>query len=187
MTTRENKLHFVKNFFRDYRVAAFSPSSEFLTRAVLNEIDNNLKIVIEQGPGSGVMTKAILSKLPACGKLILVEQNAQFLAVLRKIDDPRIIIFEGTIQEFKYSDILQPGEKANLIVSSIPFSFLQKNERDLVCKQACENLDSKGKFIIFHQYSPLMRRHLSPLFAITRIKFIFRNIFPCFIVLGVKV
>ncbi len=175
----------VKSFIKDYKVAAFASSSKFLIKDVLKEVGSDLKIVVEQGAGDGVMSKEILKKLNKDGSLILVEQNKEFLSILKEIKDERVNVVPGMAQDFPYEKYLK-GEKADLILSSIPFSFLEKKDREVIVKNACENLKPGGKFIIFHQYSFLMKEEIKKHFKNAKVKFEILNLFPCFIILGRK-
>ena len=176
------KEKFIKNFLLDYKIAAFSRSSKFLVNKVSQGLSHNLNIIMEQGAGDGAMTMALLRKLSPTGKLILIEQNQEFIEQLRKIHDTRIIIFEGLIQDFDYKKYLLPGEKVDLVISSIPFSFLSKKEKEILCKNVYENLTPNGTFIIFHQYNTNVKNVLSNYFNNIKISFVARNVFPCFII-----
>lgn len=175
---KDNATQNIKSFIKDYKVAAFASSSKFLVKDVLREINSPLHYVVEHGAGDGVMSKELLKGLDANGKLVLVEQNKEFLQILRKINDPRVLVVEGYAQNYKYE------AKPDLIISSIPFSFLNKKDREKVVTEAVKNLDKGGKFIIFHQYNLLMRSLVKNNFRRLKIKFVVRNLFPCFVIIG---
>ena len=145
------KKFFLHKFIDDYRVGAAFPSSYFLVKKVRSLLPNNMSIVIEQGAGNGVMTRELLKKISPDGKLFVIEQNQHFIDVLCTINDPRIVIVCGLAQDFDYKKYV--GEKSvDLVISSIPFSFLKEEERSTVCENAYRNLVDGGMFIIFHQY-----------------------------------
>lgn len=179
------KFSFIKTLFSDFKVAAISSSSSYVVNKVLNNIDKNLKLIIEQGSGDGVLSKHLLSKLAPDGFLVLIESNPEFIQELKKIKDPRITIFSGTVQEF-YKTIKANDPKADLVVSSIPFSFLKKEEREEVVKKSFEILSSSGTMIIFHQYSLLMSKYVKKYFKNVSVCFEPRNVMPCFIIFGKK-
>lgn len=179
------KKSFLNKFIKDYKVAALSPSSRFLVKKILTDLNTPLNLVIEQGAGNGVLTFELLKKLSPSGKYIVIEQNKEFLAQLSKIKDSRLVVWEGLAQAFAYEHHLH-GKKADLIISSIPFSFLKKQERDTLCAEAYQNLAHGGKFIIFHQYSILMKEIVKKYFGAPNVQFILWNIFPCFIIKAAK-
>ena len=72
-------------------------------------------------------------------------------------------------------------DSCDLIVSSIPFSLIDKKDREDVVKNSYKSLKEEGKFIIFHQYSVLMKKPLQKYFKNIKIDFEPRNLFPCFV------
>ena len=180
-----NKLSFLKTLTSDFKVAAIASSSSYVVNQVINKINDDLKLIIEQGPGDGVMSKALLTKLAPNGSLILIESNTEFIQKLKKINDPRITIFHGTVQDF-YNKIDSNYPKADLIISSIPFSFVKKPEREAIIKKSFEMLTNSGSIIIFHQYSFLMSKYIKKYFKNVSIFFEPRNIMPCFGIIGKK-
>jgi phospholipid N-methyltransferase len=178
-----NKKQNVKSFLKDYKVAAFASSSKFLIKEVLKEFEVSIEpqVIIEFGPGDGVLSKELLKKMKDKDRLILVEQNQDFLNIIRKIRDDRVQIYEGYAQDFPYERYLSK-RKADYVFSSIPFSFLKPGERDLVIKKISQNLKPKGKLVIFHQYSLIMKDLVAKYFKNVRGKFEILNFLPCFII-----
>jgi phospholipid N-methyltransferase len=185
MLSGKTKKQNINSFIKDYKVAAISSSSRYLVKTVLKELRGECKLIVEQGAGDGVLSRELLKKMSKDGKLILVEQNKEFLKILKKIKDSRIIIYEGLAQDFNYQEFTG-GEKADYVISSIPFFYLTESERKLVSKKAYENLKTGGKFIIFHQYRLLMKEHIEKFFTKTKFKFVVMNVFPCFVIIGKK-
>lgn len=179
------KRRFLRAFFDDLHVAAISPSSHFLVQKALKALPSPLNLVIEQGPGEGSLTKEILKKLSPNGRLFLIEQNKNFIPLLKALNDPRITIFEGLAQDFPYESLL-PHTEVDLIISSIPFSFLEKKEREEICAQAYAHLKKGGQCIIFHQYSTLMKQVIQKYFGTSNVTFVLWNVFPCFIIRAKK-
>ncbi len=177
---------FIENFLSDRNVGAFFRSSRFLVNAIAKNFPKQMAIAIEFGPGNGIMTRAILKKMPPHGKLIAVEQNGSFLKALAEINDPRLLVVRGFAQEFDYRAHLGMEEKVDLIIASIPFSFLEKDERQYICKEASAHLTQEGTFIIFHQFSRLMKEVMQQYFASVQSRLFLWNIFPCFIIKAKK-
>lgn len=144
-----------------------------------------MSVVVEQGAGNGVMTRALLKKIAPEGKLFVVEQNQHFIDTLSKISDPRIVIVRGFAQDFDYALHLQ-GQPIDLIITSIPFSFLKEEERTFVCQSAYANLKNEGMFIIFHQYSLVMKKFVEKYFKNVYDIFFLWNIPPCSIIIAKK-
>src|SRR3989344_5737991 len=184
----QEQLNFFKIALLDHHIGAITRSSKYVVNAVMrNLIGQSLRRVIEYGPGDGVITKAILNKMPRNGELIVVETNPKFLKVLKKIDDPRLKIINGTVQKVSKELINSYRANVNLILSSIPFSILKPFEREDIVSNAFNMLENSGKFIVF-QYSPLMlgllKRYSNT--HIVNTQFELRNIPPMFIMSAKK-
>lgn len=186
MATFREQAHFLKNAIFDPKVAALTISSPYMVNRVLKHITKPLDLIIEYGPGQGIMTRALLSHLSPCGKFIVIESNKEFVETLRRIRDSRIEIIEGNVQDvipvLKECGIFD----VDLVVSSIPFSFIKSSDRTKIVKDTYDFLAPKGSFIIFHQYTPLMYKPLKQLFAYVTLAFEPRNILPCFIIQAKK-
>lgn len=181
-----NQLDFLKVAFRDYKVGAWSPSSKYLVRRVLKFVPKDLGVVIEFGPGEGVMTKALLDHVAPHGTLIVIEPNKDFVKILSRISDARIRVIEGKAEE-----VMRESEKwripsADLILSSIPFSFIKPKEREALATLAYAHLKPGGSCIVFHQYYPLAKKVLEKVFGKTVISYEWRNFLPCFVFIARK-
>ncbi|GEM_PF-470864 len=186
MSKLRERIQFIKTFKSDKNVAAIVPSSKFVVRDVIKRFPKKINSVIECGPGEGVMTKAVLKRLDPAGKMLVIESNLQFTDILREIHDPRLLITEGRAQDMTgYADNYQM-ENADMILASIPFSFLKPLERRQFVRDAYELLAPVGILIIFHQYSPLMYRSVKKIFGNTKLTLETRNLPPCFIMIARK-
>ena len=180
------RIQFVKTFKSDKNVAAIVSSSKFVVRDVLKHIPKSFPLVIECGPGEGVMTKAILKRLSPEGKMLVIESNLQFTNILREIHDSRLLITEGRAQDMVGYAGNYEMNQTDVILASIPFSFLKPLERRQFVRNAYELLAPEGILIIFHQYSPLMYRLIRNIFGNAKLMFETRNLPPCFIMVARK-
>ena len=77
------------------KTGALSPSSPALAKAMALEIDPSVPgPVVELGPGTGPVTEAILARGITPQRLILVEFNQEFCALLRR-RFPGVTVIEG--------------------------------------------------------------------------------------------
>lgn len=180
MDTLVARFNFLKNMMEDPHVAALTMSSKYVVGNVLERLPGSLHTVLEYGPGNGVMTKALLSRLPPEGKLIAIESNKRFIKTLEDIGDERLTIHEGKV-EHVISQKIPDIKGINAVVSSIPFSHLKPADRLRVVSATESILTPGGDFIIFHQYSRLMLEPLQRYFRSVSVSFEPRNVFPCFI------
>jgi phospholipid N-methyltransferase len=79
-------LLFLSKFLRHgVAISSVVPSSAFLARAVVGDIDwASCKCIVELGAGTGPITEAILKKAPPTCKAIIIERDADFCARLRE-------------------------------------------------------------------------------------------------------
>ena len=153
---------------------------------MISLIDFPLDKVVEYGPGTGVMTKALLQKLSPEGKLIVIESDPQFVEILRQLKDARLQIIKGTIQD-QILDESHGFSDIDLVVSSVPFSFLTSTQRQRIISDTEKMLNPRGDFILFHQYRRLTIDLLQKKFAKVSVFFELRNIFPSFILQAEKI
>ena len=186
MDQLRERIKFVKTFISDKNVAAFVASSKFVVRNVGRHIQKPIQMAVECGPGEGVMTRRLLEHLSLEGMLLAIESNKEFVSSLKSIDDPRLYIIEGRAQDI-ITHAKERGMNAiDLVVASIPFSFLKSSERLQLVRDIHNLLAPHGTLIIFHQYSPLMYRTVKKVFGNASISFEARNVPPCFIMIGQK-
>ena len=180
------KIHFFINaVLGGGKTGAITSSSGYVVESVLKHIKGPLDTVIEYGPGDGVMTKALLKLLAPEGKLVVIESNPRFVKILRTIRDPRVHVIESNVQDVLDSEIGHLKE-IDLVLSSIPFSFLTPAQRDEVIAKTHALLAPHGSCILFHQYNTLMKKPLKRYFNTVSVSFEPKNIFPCFILFAKK-
>ena len=178
---------FFKVVLKDYwRVAAFYPTPISVVQKVLSRINPEAKYFIEYGAGNGAFTREILKKLPKDGKLVAIEVNQDFIKQLKKINDPRLILFPGGVERIS-QNLSQFGlPKIDVIVSGIPFSRINKKEREEIIKNSWQFLAKNGVFVTYQNVpvvTPVLKRHFK------KINWYFdpRNLlFPYFVIFAKK-
>lgn len=144
MVKIRERIQFIKTFKSDKNVAAIVPSSQFVVRGVMKHVPKSFDSAIECGPGEGVMTRAVLKRLGSRGKMLVIESNLQFTDTLREIHDPRLLITEGKAQDMLGYAGNYGMNRVDLVLASIPFSFLKSPERMQFVRDAYELLSSEG-------------------------------------------
>lgn len=183
----KKNLNFFKIALLGKYPGAVARSSPYVVKRVLKLIKGRpLNQVIEYGPGDGVMTLEILRHLPPNGKLLAVEINPEFLKMLRKVPDPRLQVIDAKIQDISQNINTYGFDKVDLVLASIPFSFLPKTEREKIVEATEKVLAERGMFIIFHQSYSIMAKPLKKTFGQVKIQFEPRNFMPCFIISATK-
>jgi phospholipid N-methyltransferase len=174
---------YLRQYIGDKDVGALHPSSHFLVRRLIRCLrPGSIGTLVEFGPGPGVSTRPILEVIPESARYVAIEKNPAFLAALRsEITDPRLLAVEGDARSA--GDILSGLGivTADAVIASIPFSFLSRDERGAMLDTVYSILADDGDFVIFHQFSLMMRSELKERFAGVRVHFEPRNVFPCFL------
>lgn len=95
MSLRTFTAEAVSNF---QTTAAVVPSSRFLTRAMLAPLRlAEARVVVEFGPGTGAMTRALLEALPAQATLYSFEVSPRFCEYLSvHFSDPRLVVIPSS-------------------------------------------------------------------------------------------
>lgn len=180
------RVEFLKNAIMGKKVGAIASSSSYVIKAVLKHLHGQtFNSIVEYGPGDGVLTKELLKLLSPNGKMLVVEMDKNFVKVLEKINDKRLIIISDKMQDVS-ENLDKYIKDVDLVVSSVPFSLIPKVERAQVVKNTHKSIKDTGKFIIFHQYSLIMLEPLKKHFKSVKYVFEPRNILPCFIMVANK-
>lgn len=134
---------------RPRSVGAIAPSGRQLARAMAMQVNPELPgAVVELGPGTGVITRALIARGIAEERLILVEFNREFAQLLRK-RFPGARVLEG--DAFALARQLRAMDEPPLaaVVSGLPL-FNQPMQRRLrLLAQALAVIDPRGAFIQF--------------------------------------
>jgi phosphatidylethanolamine/phosphatidyl-N-methylethanolamine N-methyltransferase len=116
-----DNLRFLKALItRPKNVGAIVPSSPALSRAIAHVIDTARSgPVLELGPGTGVLTQAILERGIAPERLTLVEYDGEMAAHLAH-RFPRVHVVQGDAFDLERTLGDRHGEQFSAIVSGLP-------------------------------------------------------------------
>ena len=147
---------FLGAFLRAHKtIGAIAPTSRGVARriAALAGVAQ-ARSVAELGPGTGAITRELLTQLPSDGLLCAFEVYPPFLARLREsIDDPRFTLVAESAEHLPaVSD--DDGETGfDAIVSSIPFSLMSAEQTTAILRASGQALRPGGVFVAL-QYHP---------------------------------
>jgi phospholipid N-methyltransferase len=177
----------LKSFIKDKHVGAIFPSSKLIVKKIIDKIDfQKAKIIVEYGPGKGVITKKLLDNMHDDASLFVFETNEQFINDLFQIKDRRLIIINTSAENARL--VLKnryKTERVDYIVSTIPFTFLDRRMRRRIIYRTFTLLNEKGRFITY-QYSWLIFHLINRKFKKANWKFVLLNIPPAIIFEGIK-
>lgn len=142
---------FLQEFLKHpLQIGSVIPSSRFLERRIVEAAGvASAKVVVELGPGTGGTTRAILAAMPRHARLLSVEINPLFHAMVSRIEDERIIAHHGNASELR--DIIgRYGLGApDAVISGIPFSTMSRDAGTRVLEAVASVLAPGGRFVAY--------------------------------------
>jgi len=179
-TPSGNALLFARNFFRHPRMlGSIVPSSRFLIKQLLEPIDfGRARVIVEYGPGTGGITAELLRRMRADATLIAIEMNPDFVSYLRgSITDRRLHVVEGSA--VAVDDILRRcgHQRADYIISGIPFSTIPAPTRERILRNTRDVLEPRGAFLVY-QFSTRVLQDLRRIFGYVGRRFEPLNVLP---------
>lgn len=171
-------LAYLKSFFKDKDVASVTPTSKYCVRRVCQPIDFSRTIsIVEYGAGSGVFSRYLLNNMTADSELALFETNELLFEKLQEIDDPRVSLYQDSVEFVNTVLTDEFVGNTDFIISGIPFSFLDDETKGSVLEQSYKLLRQAGKFLAY-QTSGHLKEPLREQFGNVRTEWEWRNIPP---------
>ena len=155
------------------------PSSRFLIRQLLEPVNwSQARVIVEYGPGVGNITAEVLRRMHPDAILIAIEMNPDFVSYLRRaIPDARLKVVEGSAESV--DEILRRfgRDRADYIISGIPFSTIPAPVRERILQKTCEVLKPRGAFLVY-QFSARVFDDLKRIFGYVGRSFELLNVLP---------
>ncbi|MGC8559509.1 MAG: class I SAM-dependent methyltransferase [Phycisphaerae bacterium] len=161
---------FMRKFFKHRRkIASIWPSSRFMARACISQVDfSRARLIVELGSGTGAITQAILSRITPQAQLIAIERDTDFFRVLRE----RFAGLDGPVQ-FLQGDVANLSEmlhdcgvrerSVDAVISGLGTPSLPAVARQGIFKAVAWALKPEGVFSNITEiplyYLPFYRRH----------------------------
>jgi phosphatidylethanolamine/phosphatidyl-N-methylethanolamine N-methyltransferase len=116
-----DEFRFIRSWFDNpLRTGAVTPSGAGLARAMARFVDTRASgAVIELGPGTGVVTKALVDRGVSPDRLVLIEFYDEFCELLQK-RFPEATVIGGDAYSVRSLLCERLGEPATAVVSSLP-------------------------------------------------------------------
>ena len=182
MNTPRPALLFARQFLANpRRIGSLIPSSRPLVRRMLAGVDwAKVETAVEFGPGTGVVTRAVLARLRPDARLIAFELNPEFATYLaRSINDPRLLVLPMSAEHVADHVSVQAGGGCDVAISSLPFSIMPRDVRSRILAATAAVLKADAP-LIGYQYSPAFLAELRSAFPSVRVRFEPRNWPPAF-------
>ena len=155
------------------------PSSRFLVEQLLRDVKwSEARVIVEYGPGVGTISGEILKRIRSDATLVVFEINDDFVEMLsRRFSDPRLrIVHRSAAEVVPVLRELGLGP-ADYVISGIPFSIMEEEDRLAVLRNTYEALRTGGSLLVY-QFSSRVRACLESIFGRVHQVFEPRNILP---------
>lgn len=173
-------LLFARNFLRHPRMlGSIVPSSRFLIRDLLEPVNwSRARVIVEYGPGVGVVTAAILGRMRADALLVAIEMNSDFVAYLRRtLPDARLEVVAGSAADAREILAARGLVRADYVISGIPLSILPAAERAQILERTRDLLAPGGALLVY-QFSTKVLADLRRIFDYVGRRFQPLNVLP---------
>ena len=152
--SRWTKFHDLRVFLAAVRrhpaaVGAIAPSGLALARLLATVVPSTgAPTAVELGPGTGSVTKAVQRRIPAAGRHLAVEIDANLVEHLRSAH-PRLDVIHGDAAEL--AELLADCgvEEVDAVISSLPWSLFPEELQQTILGQASRALTPAGVFTSF--------------------------------------
>lgn len=156
---------FLQEFLKHpLQIGSVIPSSQFLERRIVEAAGiAGARTVVELGPGTGGTTRALLRALPAHARLLSIEINPHFHAMVSEIEDRRFIAHLGSAADLEEIVDHHGLDVPDAIVSGIPFSTLPDHVGSQILAKIAAVLAPSGRFVAYQvssQVAKLCRPYL---------------------------
>jgi phosphatidylethanolamine/phosphatidyl-N-methylethanolamine N-methyltransferase len=144
------QLQFLKGLIaRPKNVGAIAPSSPALAKAIARQIDLSIPgPVLELGPGTGVVTEAIIERGITPDRITAIEYDADFTAmVMRRF--PKVRVVQGDAFDFISTLGLNEDDRFAAIISGLPLLNHPPERRQMLIESALARLRPGAPYIQF--------------------------------------
>lgn len=142
---------FVKEFIHSpSSVGSVYPSSRRLASSIVKDVMllNDNDVIIELGPGTGIITTALLKKGISPKQIIAIEKSPKLVQFLKKAFSG-VTVIEGDAAHLDQILSNFKDKKIRYIVSSLPFRSIPDEQVQLITPQIAKIVDEGAQFIQF--------------------------------------
>lgn len=147
-----DEVRFLKTWFdKPLMTGAVAPSSPALARLMASHVDPAIPgLVVELGPGTGVVTQALIDRGIAPSRIAAIEYSEPFYALLRKrFADVHFVHGDAYRMRQSLGDLLSGDEPIAAVVSSLPLFTRPLPERVRLLEECLDLMPAGAPFIQF--------------------------------------
>lgn len=176
---RPGRLAFLKSLIDSpVLTGAIAPSGPALSRLMASYTDPQSALpLLELGPGTGVVTAALIEHGIAPEKIVAVEYNPSFCSLLRERFDG-VTVVRGDAYDLAATLPAERSGPFSAVVSSLPLLTRPPEIRQSVIEQALERTAPGGCFIQFSYSLVPPVRAVPGRFTVKRSKWVMMNLPP---------
>jgi phosphatidylethanolamine/phosphatidyl-N-methylethanolamine N-methyltransferase len=143
-----NDFRFLKGWMTQPRsVGSIKPTSEQAARLMVSLIPAGSDLpVLELGPGTGAITKAILAAGVSPERLVCIEYNAGFLSHLKK-SFKGVTFLQGNAFDLKSALANHPHQKFAAVLSGLPLLNFPMAARTKLVEDAIGLMEQGGPYV----------------------------------------
>ena len=155
-----DQIRFLKGLWdRPKMTGAVAPSSAALARRMVSHIDPKGDLpVIELGPGTGVVTKALIERGIRPSRIIAIEYSPEFCRLLRE-RFPGVTVIEGDAYDLPGTLPKGRADRVAAVISSLPLVSRPVEDRRRLIIDGLARMPAEQPFI---QFSYLMKGPVPP-------------------------
>lgn len=170
---------FFRAFLRSPQVvASVIPSSQRLERRVVSAAcAARAQVLVELGPGTGGISRALLAAMQRESRLLAIERTAEFVDRLRGMDDKRFDVVNGCASAILELLRERGMRQADAIVSGIPFSTLPGDLARTIVDSVADALAPGGRFVAY-QVVAAVTEYANPALGTPAVEFELFNVPP---------
>ncbi|MSU55942.1 MAG: methyltransferase domain-containing protein [Candidatus Taylorbacteria bacterium] len=160
------------------RNASIVPSSAKAAEAMVAGIDfTKIRTVVELGPGTGVFTEELLKRCILGTKVVLVEIEEKYVALLQERFGDKVIVEHASVADLE-TLIGKHGGRVDLIVSGLPVLIPSVTETLLV---SIKRHTERGTIYRFFSYVPPLVKRVYRGLPVQKIAFVLLNLPPLWV------
>ena len=164
------------------QIGSVTPSSRFLTRAMLERVDwSSANFIAELGAGTGVFTREIVKRAKPDTKILVFEIDPALQKLIREEHpEHKGLTLHSDAQELRKYMNDNGINQLDFVISSLPFTVLPPRMTVRILDAVVKALKPSGHFVAY-QYSSIMKHVLKKKFSHMKTRFVMFNIPPAFV------
>ena len=162
------------------RTGSVVPSSKRLAAAMARWLPANPEsFVLELGPGTGIVTEALLQHGLREEKLIAIEQNPKLASLLHeRFPRANIIVGDAWHLDDLLRDRLQAIESVGAVISSLPLLSFSEEQAEALAQKIRAVLEPQGNWVQFSYRINKLRPRGASTFRLHASKIVWFNLPP---------